>query len=82
MPRHSAHVEDEDDEKLPKQEPSAMVPRAYQQELLDESLKSNLIIALDTGSGKTHIAVLRMKLEAERHSTKVGPFVLLRANRF
>lgn len=45
--------------------------RGYQQELLEESLRSNLIIALDTGSGKTHIAVLRMKLEAEREAKKV-----------
>lgn len=45
--------------------------RAYQQELLDESLNHNIIIALDTGSGKTHIAVLRMKLEAEREPRKV-----------
>ncbi|KAI0632375.1 P-loop containing nucleoside triphosphate hydrolase protein [Trametes polyzona] len=49
--------------------------RAYQQELLDESLHHNLIIALDTGSGKTHISVLRMKHEAERHSEKVSWFI-------
>lgn len=48
-------------------------PRGYQQELLDESCRKNLIIALDTGSGKTHIAVLRMKLEAERNPYKVRP---------
>ena len=45
--------------------------RAYQQELLDESLHRNVVIALDTGSGKTHIAVLRMKHEAEREPRKV-----------
>lgn len=45
--------------------------RGYQQELLEESLRSNIIIALDTGSGKTHIAVLRMKHEFERESRKV-----------
>ena len=49
-----------------------LLPRGYQQELLEESLKRNLIIALDTGSGKTHIAVLRMKLEAERNPHKVS----------
>lgn len=49
-----------------------LLPRGYQQELLEDSLKRNLIIALDTGSGKTHIAVLRMKLEAERNSHKVS----------
>ena len=45
--------------------------RNYQQELLEESLRSNIIIALDTGSGKTHIAVLRMKHEVEREPRKV-----------
>lgn len=29
--------------------------RSYQDELLEESLKRNTIIALDTGSGKTHM---------------------------
>ncbi|KAH9841788.1 P-loop containing nucleoside triphosphate hydrolase protein [Rhodofomes roseus] len=48
--------------------------RNYQQELLEESLRSNIIIALDTGSGKTHIAVLRMKHEAEREPRKVSWF--------
>jgi ERCC4-related helicase len=50
----------------------AMNTRGYQQEMLEESLGRNLIIALDTGSGKTHIAVLRMKIEAEREPKKVG----------
>ncbi|OBZ68881.1 Dicer-like protein 2 [Grifola frondosa] len=50
--------------------PPVLHTRAYQQELLEESLRRNLVIALDTGSGKTHIAVLRMKLEAERNSNK------------
>jgi len=45
--------------------------RGYQQEMLEESLINNLIIALDTGSGKTHIAVLRMKIEAEHEPKKV-----------
>ncbi|TBU27162.1 P-loop containing nucleoside triphosphate hydrolase protein [Dichomitus squalens] len=49
--------------------------RAYQQELLDESKRRNIVIALDTGSGKTHIAVLRMKYEAERESRKVSWFI-------
>lgn len=46
-------------------------PREYQIEMLEESLRRNIIIALDTGSGKTHIAVLRMKREIERESRKV-----------
>jgi hypothetical protein len=45
--------------------------RGYQQEMLEESLRKNLIIALDTGSGKTLIAILRMKIEAEREAKKV-----------
>jgi superfamily II DNA or RNA helicase len=30
-------------------------PRAYQIEMLEESLKRNIIVAADTGSGKTHM---------------------------
>ncbi|KAI0647805.1 P-loop containing nucleoside triphosphate hydrolase protein [Trametes meyenii] len=55
--------------------PAIVHTRAYQQELLEESLHRNLIIALDTGSGKTHIAVLRMKHEAEHGSKKVSWFI-------
>ena len=33
-------------------------PRGYQTEMLEESLKHNIIIAADTGSGKTHMQVL------------------------
>jgi hypothetical protein len=52
---------------------SASLPqtRGYQQEMLEESLQKNIIVALDTGSGKTHIAVLRMKFECERETKKV-----------
>lgn len=45
--------------------------RGYQQEMLDESLHRNIIIAMDTGSGKTHIAVLRMRIELEHELKKV-----------
>jgi endoribonuclease Dicer len=45
--------------------------RGYQQEMLEESLRKNVIIALDTGSGKTLIAVLRLKHEIDREPTKV-----------
>ncbi|KIK50451.1 hypothetical protein GYMLUDRAFT_51208 [Collybiopsis luxurians FD-317 M1] len=51
--------------------------RGYQQEMLDESLQRNIIIAMDTGSGKTHIAVLRLKHESERELEKVSPTVAL-----
>ncbi|KAF7327726.1 hypothetical protein MKEN_00352200 [Mycena kentingensis (nom. inval.)] len=53
-------------------EPDATIAtRGYQQEMLDESLKGNVIIAMPTGSGKTHIAVLRMRVEVEREPRKV-----------
>jgi ERCC4-related helicase len=42
------------------------VTRKYQQEMLEESVRRNIIIVLDTGSGKTHIAILRIRLEIER----------------
>ena len=43
----------------------------YQREMLVESLGKNLIIALDSGAGKIHIAILRMKIEVEREVKKV-----------
>ncbi|KAL1738496.1 hypothetical protein HDZ31DRAFT_78315, partial [Schizophyllum fasciatum] len=48
--------------------------RSYQQEMLEQSLRRNIIIALDTGSGKTHIAVLRLKHEMERRTNKISWF--------
>lgn len=35
--------------------------RDYQQEMLQQSLQRNIVVAMDTGSGKTLIAVLRIK---------------------
>lgn len=52
-----------------------LTTRPYQQEMLDLSLRKNVIIALDTGSGKTHIAILRIKHELERESTKLCWFL-------
>ncbi|CAD6442536.1 bfe48028-85c3-4dec-9829-fa7c77296083 [Sclerotinia trifoliorum] len=43
-----------------------VTPRTYQLEMLEESLKRNIIVAMDTGSGKTHVAVLRILAELER----------------
>ncbi|KAF2749200.1 dicer-like protein-like protein 2 [Sporormia fimetaria CBS 119925] len=34
--------------------------------MVEESLKRNIIVAMDTGSGKTHIALSRTELELER----------------
>jgi ERCC4-related helicase len=55
----------------PSAEANLPVTRGYQQEMLEESTKRNIIIAMDTGSGKTHIAVLRIKHEIEREPSKV-----------
>ncbi|KAB8212863.1 hypothetical protein BDV33DRAFT_101678 [Aspergillus novoparasiticus] len=36
-------------------------PRSYQQDMLEMSLRENIIVVMDTGSGKTHIyASLRL----------------------
>jgi ERCC4-related helicase len=50
----------------------SVVTRSYQAEMLHQSLLRNTIIALDTGAGKTHIAVLRLKHEMEKETAKVG----------
>ncbi|UKZ52567.1 hypothetical protein TrVGV298_006345 [Trichoderma virens] len=42
-----------------------MAARAYQIEMLEQSLERNVIVAMDTGSGKTQVAVLRIKSELE-----------------
>jgi superfamily II DNA or RNA helicase len=51
-------------------------PREYQLEMLEESLRRNIVIAIDTGAGKTHIAILRMKHEIERETRKVCAWLL------
>lgn len=48
-----------------------MTARAYQREMLDESLKQNIIVAMDTGSGKTQVAVLRIRAELEQRDKRV-----------
>ncbi|KAF7927096.1 hypothetical protein BELL_0782g00030 [Botrytis elliptica] len=63
-----SNVENEDDDSNAgeKGENVIVTPRTYQLEMLEESLKRNVIVAMDTGSGKTHVAVLRMLAELER----------------
>ncbi|KAF2862586.1 P-loop containing nucleoside triphosphate hydrolase protein [Piedraia hortae CBS 480.64] len=39
--------------------------RSYQQEMFEESLRRNIIVVMDTGSGKTHIAIARIIYEVE-----------------
>lgn len=37
--------------------------RSYQAEMVEESLKSNIIVVMDTGSGKTHMFVKSLQLK-------------------
>ncbi|KAF5596891.1 Dicer 2 [Fusarium pseudocircinatum] len=48
--------------------PDIIKPRAYQREMLEQSLRRNVVVAMDTGSGKTQVAVLRIQAELERCS--------------
>ncbi|KXX79980.1 Dicer-like protein 2 [Madurella mycetomatis] len=72
----------------PEQKPPKLVTmtaRAYQIEMLEESLKQNIIVAMDTGSGKTQVAVLRIKAELERSEKRVwflAPTVSLAEQQF
>ncbi|KAK3985567.1 hypothetical protein QBC44DRAFT_312117 [Cladorrhinum sp. PSN332] len=62
-----------------------MAARAYQLEMLEESLKRNIIVAMDTGTGKTQVAVMRIKEEIERSDKLVwflAPMVELAAQQF
>lgn len=38
-------------------DPMSIAARAYQVEMLEASLKENVIVAMDTGSGKTQVSV-------------------------
>ena len=44
---------------------TAFAPRSYQLELLNESLKHNILVAMPTGSGKTLIAAMRARIALE-----------------
>ncbi|KAF1988783.1 P-loop containing nucleoside triphosphate hydrolase protein [Aulographum hederae CBS 113979] len=46
-------------------EPQSLRLRSYQQEMVDESLHRNIIVAIDTGGGKTAVAVSRAELELQ-----------------
>ena len=52
-----------------------MQSRAYQIEMFEESLKGNRIICMSTGSGKTHIAKLRIEAELKKSPTKIVWFL-------
>ncbi|KAI0601897.1 RNase3 domain-containing protein [Biscogniauxia sp. FL1348] len=47
-------------------DPRVIHARAYQVEMFEESLRQNIIVAMDTGSGKTQVAVLRIQAELEK----------------
>lgn len=52
--------------------------RSYQHEMLDASIRRNVIVAMDTGSGKTHVAIARIRWELEgTKAPKVGNCLLL-----
>ncbi|GLA84413.1 Dicer-like protein 2-1 [Aspergillus tubingensis] len=46
-------------------------PRSYQVEMFEASLKENIIVTMGTGSGKTHIALLRIMKELESNPHKL-----------
>ncbi|RAK76551.1 putative RNA helicase/RNAse III [Aspergillus fijiensis CBS 313.89] len=52
-------------------DPAGYRPRSYQTEMYEASLKGNIIVTMGTGSGKTHIALLRIKTELERNPHKL-----------
>ncbi|KAK4507050.1 hypothetical protein PRZ48_000784 [Zasmidium cellare] len=54
--------------------PTTLRLRSYQQEMLEASLERNIIVAMDTGSGKTHIAIARI-LAALEQSDKLVWFL-------
>ncbi|KAI1825369.1 RNase3 domain-containing protein [Xylaria intraflava] len=45
--------------------------RAYQIEMFEKSLQQNIIVVMDTGSGKTQVAVLRIQAELKKCSDKI-----------
>ena len=44
--------------------------RSYQDEMLDASLRGNSIIVMETGSGKTFVAISRIRAELERSGSE------------
>ncbi|KAF8252196.1 P-loop containing nucleoside triphosphate hydrolase protein, partial [Wilcoxina mikolae CBS 423.85] len=62
-------------EELPSEDEIVAKPRNYQVEMLEQSLQKNIIVAMDTGSGKTHVAVLRIRNELEKGNKKISWFL-------
>ena len=61
-----ATEEDTIEASAPVQAEPAIKLRSYQHEMLEASLLRNVIVAMDTGSGKTQIAIHRIQKELER----------------
>ncbi|KAI0837301.1 hypothetical protein F5Y06DRAFT_271288 [Hypoxylon sp. FL0890] len=64
-----AEVEDSPLEETQTQDSAVIHAREYQLEMFEESLKRNIIVAMETGTGKTQVAVLRIQAELERSSS-------------
>ena len=56
---------------LPTQEPSIKL-RSYQEEMLESCVKHNVIIVMDTGSGKTHVAIRRVAEELKYKTSAIS----------
>lgn len=57
-PLHSSWTVESEPDEAPAgdpKDPSSITARAYQVEMLEASLKENIIVAMDTGSGKTQV---------------------------
>ncbi|KAI2632049.1 hypothetical protein GGR54DRAFT_582008 [Hypoxylon sp. NC1633] len=50
----------------PIQSSTVIHAREYQLEMFEESLKRNIIVAMETGTGKTQVAVMRIQAELEK----------------
>ncbi|TLD09053.1 uncharacterized protein PgNI_07577 [Pyricularia grisea] len=61
----TGNVLSEEPPSLEKQ-PQSIIARAYQIEMFHASMQQNIIVSMDTGSGKTQVAVLRIRAELER----------------
>ena len=50
----------------------SLAARGYQVEMFELSMQSNTIVCMETGSGKTLIAMLRIQAELQRNPSKVN----------
>ncbi|KAG9100108.1 hypothetical protein FRC07_010450, partial [Ceratobasidium sp. 392] len=54
-------MENASSSQIPSPAPEKLIPRLYQQEIFNRAIKQNVICAMDTGSGKTQIAVMLLR---------------------